>query len=90
MVYEHDEDVSSHLGLLCHVCILLADHDEHLVASAAQQLLTNCLYSLSHHYKDVMQEERQPVDCSQASKNVLLRGLPVSACFECAAACGRL
>ena len=68
MVYEHDEDVSSHLALLCHVCVLLVDHEEHLVASAAQQLLTNCLYSLSHHYIDVMQEERQAVDCSQASK----------------------
>jgi hypothetical protein len=66
VVYEHDEDVSSHLALLCHVCLLLADHEEHLVAAAAQQLLINCLYSLSHHYRDLMQEEHKPVDTTQA------------------------
>jgi hypothetical protein len=65
VVYEHDEDVSSHLALLCHVCLLLADHEEHLVAVAAQQLLVNCLYSLSHHHKDLMQEEHKQVDTSQ-------------------------
>jgi hypothetical protein len=65
VVYEHDEDVSSHLALLCHVCLLLADHEEHLVAAAAQQLLINCLYSLSHHYRDLMQEEHKQFDTTQ-------------------------
>jgi hypothetical protein len=65
VVYEHDEDVSSHLALLCHVCLLLADHEEHLVAAAAQQLLINCLYSLGHHYKSLMQEEHKVVDTTK-------------------------
>jgi hypothetical protein len=73
VAYEHDEDVSSHLALLCHVCLLLADHEEHLVAAAAQQLLINCLYSLSAHHLELMQEERQPVECLQVRVGVCVR-----------------
>jgi hypothetical protein len=66
VAYEHDEDISSHLPLLCHTCLLLADHEEHLVAAAAQQLLINCIYSLSAHALDAAQEERaQQPDCRQ-------------------------
>lgn len=65
MAYEHDEDFSSHLALLCHVSLLLVDQEEPLVAAAAQQLLVNCLYSLSAHHLEIMQEEGQHVDCLQ-------------------------
>lgn len=84
VVYEHDEDVSSHLALLCHICLLLADHEEHLVAVAAQQLLVNCLYSLSHHHKDLMQEEHKQADTTQVgctSHAALLFCLAVLLCF---------
>lgn len=81
VVYEHDEDVSSHLALLCHVCLLLADHEEHLVAVAAQQLLVNCLYSLSHHHKELMQEEHKQVDTTQASARTAAAAAAAAALF---------
>jgi hypothetical protein len=65
VAYEHDEDFSSHLALLCHVCLLLVDHEEQLVAAAAQQLLINCLYSLSARHLELLQEEGQHVECLQ-------------------------
>lgn len=65
VAYEHDEDFSSHIALLCHVSLLLVDHEEPLVAAAAQQLLVNCLYSLSARHLEIMQEEGHHVDCLQ-------------------------
>eukprot|EP00775_Hariotina_reticulata_P013221 gene13221-13351_t len=70
VAYEHDEDFSSHLALLCQVSLLLVDHEEQLVAAAAQQLLINCLYSLSARQLELVcqaQEDGQQVECLQAT-----------------------
>jgi hypothetical protein len=71
VAYEHDEDFNSHLALLCHVSLLLVDHEEQLVAAAAQQLLINCLYSLSARHLELVcqaQEDGQQVECLQVGQ----------------------
>ncbi|WIA40102.1 hypothetical protein OEZ86_013510 [Tetradesmus obliquus] len=67
VAYEHDEDFSSHLALLCHSCLLLVDHEEALVAGAAAQLLVHVLYSLSARQLELRQEEGGHVECLQAT-----------------------
>ena len=62
IAYEHDEDFTGHLALLLHAVLLVVDAEEALVAGHAQQLLINCLYSLSARALDVQQEEDRGTD----------------------------
>jgi hypothetical protein len=59
IAYEHDEDFAGHLPLLLHAVLLVVDAEEALVAGHAQQLLINCLYSLSARALNMQQEEER-------------------------------
>jgi Cell morphogenesis central region len=59
VAYEHDEDFSSHLALLLHLSLLLADADEPLVADSVAALLINLLYSLAARQLELAQEQQQ-------------------------------
>jgi hypothetical protein len=67
VAYEHDEAFSAHLALLLHVVMVVADAEEVLVASHAQQLLVNLLYSLNAHAQE---QGRQDAELAAGSKLV--------------------
>jgi hypothetical protein len=67
VAYEHDEAFSAHLALLLHLVMVVADAEEVLVASHAQQLLVNLLYSLNAHAQE---QGRQDAELAAGSKLV--------------------